>query len=184
MSIKRLMKSVVRDLLPYAELDFHTQSGLHLFVPDRGAWSSASETFFQGIYDPFYKHLEAVRGWVDLGCNNGFFSFWLLDQSSKAGKPRPQTQVFLGDANEACVARVRRALIHNQLDQAWTCEQVIIGPPDSMVSFKCHKDSLGSNIFGKGRSSHISKYHTTDITQRLAREENLYDLIKIDVEGA
>jgi FkbM family methyltransferase len=184
MSIKRLIRSVVRDLLPCAELDFHTQSGLHLFVPDRGAWSSASETFFRKIYDPFYPHLDNVRNWVDLGCNNGFFSFWLLDQITEKAKAPPETHVFLGDANEACVARVLGAIGHNRLQPAWNCELVIIGPPDTTVSFQRHKDSLGSNIFGQGRSHRVIQCHTTDITGRLAKAGNLFDLIKIDIEGA
>jgi FkbM family methyltransferase len=181
MSLKRLFRSIARDLLPYADLDFRTQSGLHLFVPDRGAWSSANEVFLSRVYNPFYPHLGSVRNWVDLGCNQGFFSFGLLDHLADGKKNWPKTNVFLGDANEACVTRLRKAIAHNKLE--WRCEQTVIGPPGANVSFKVHKDSLGSNIFGRGRGR-IHQSATTDITARFAQETNLFDLVKIDIEGA
>jgi len=184
MSLKRLLKSVVRDLLPYAGLDFHTQYGLHLYVPDRGAWSSAGEVFFTRVYDPFYPHLNGVRRWVDLGCNHGFFSFGLLDYLSRQEKKLPTTDVFLGDANEVCATRVQAMIKHNALQPRWRCQHVVIGPPGTTVSFQQHKDSLGSNIFGQGRSRRFIRYPVTDITARLDGERELFDLIKIDIEGA
>jgi len=184
MSIKRLLKSVVLDLLPCAGLDFRTRSGLHLYVPDRGAWSSSGEVFFARVYDPFYRHLGGVRRWVDLGCNHGFFSFGLLDHLAGREARWPETRAFLGDANEVCVARVREAIAENKLAPGWSCEHIVIGPPGATVNFKLHKNSLGSNIFGRGRSRHISRHASTDITRRLAQATHLFDLIKIDIEGA
>jgi FkbM family methyltransferase len=185
MSLKRLLKSVVQDLLPHAGLDFRTQSGLHLFVPDRGAWSSATEVFFTRVYDPFYQHLDDVRQWVDLGCNNGFFSFGFLDHLFRQKNGLPDTRVFLADANEVCVARVRGAIEHNTLQSGWQCQQAVIGPPGTTVHFRQHKNSLGSNIFGRGRSRGRSRHYlTTDITEKLAHESDLFDFIKIDIEGA
>jgi FkbM family methyltransferase len=184
MSIRRLLKSVVRDLLPYAGLDFHTPSGLHLYVPDRGAWSSAGEIFFSRGYEPFYKHLNGVRHWVDLGCNQGFFSFGLLDYlARREGRP-PDTRVFLGDANEDCVARVRAAIKHNGLQSGWRCERVVVGPRNATVRFQQHKDSIHSNIFARGRGRKIVHLPTTDLSLMLAHEPRSFDLVKIDIEGA
>jgi FkbM family methyltransferase len=182
MSLKRLMQSIVRDLLPYADLHFYTASGLRLSVPDRGAWSSAGEVFLSRLYDPFFRHLNEVRHWVDLGCNQGFFSFGLLDYLAREnGKGLPQTNVFLGDADTTCVARVREAIALNKLN--WQCEQTVIGPSATIVPFQRHKDSLASNIFGRGHGR-VSRYPTLDITTRLSQEKNLFDLVKIDIEGA
>jgi FkbM family methyltransferase len=184
MSVRRLLKSVVRDMLPYADLDFRTPSGLHLRVPDRGAWSSVGEVFVARGYDPFYRHLERVRHWVDLGCNQGFFSFGLLEHLARKEGHFPDTRVFLGDANETCVSRVSAAIGNNNLQGKWKCERVIIGPPDTNVRFEQHKDSVHSNIFAWGRSHKNFNLATTNITQMLAKEQNLFDLIKIDIEGA
>ena len=181
MSLKRLIRSITRDLLPYADLQFHTPSGLHLHVPDRGAWSSCGEAFLARIYDPFLPHVKEVRQWVDLGCNQGFFSFVFLDYLAGQKTGSPKTNVFLGDADEVCVKRVCEAIKRNKL--VWCCEQVIVGPPGESISFKKHKDSLGSNIFGRGHGR-ILRYATTDVTERFAQETNVFDLIKIDVEGA
>jgi FkbM family methyltransferase len=184
MSFKRLMISIVRDLLPYAGLDFRLPSGLHLFVPDRGAWSSASEIFIARSYDPFYERLSGVRHWVDLGCNQGFFSFGLLEFLARQAGQSPDTRVFLGDANDTCVARVNAAIGNNKLKDRWKCERVVIGPPDTMVTFDQHKDSVHSNIFDWGRGHKKFQLATTNISQMLARERDLFDLIKIDIEGA
>jgi FkbM family methyltransferase len=185
MSLQRLLKSVARDLLPHAGLDFRTAAGLHLFIPDRGAWSSAGEVFFTRVYDPFYPHLNEVRHWVDLGCNHGFFSFGLLDYLFRQTGRLPDTRVVLGDANEICVARVQAALAANALAPRWQCRHTVIGPAGTTVCFDQHKDSLGSNIFGQGRSRKRShQYATTDISAELAGETDLFDLLKIDIEGA
>ncbi len=184
MSIQRLMKSIARDLLPYAQLDFHTVSGLHLCVPDRGAWSSVGEVFISRSYDSFYERLNDVRNWVDLGSNQGFFSFGLLEHLFRKHGKCPETRAFLGDANESCVQRVRDAIKRNGLQDRWRCEQVVIGPSDSIVKFEQHKDSVHSNIFSVGRSHKNFRLATTNISQVLAGENGVFDLIKIDIEGA
>lgn len=178
------MQSVVRDLLPYARLDLHTASGLHLYVPDRGAWSSAGEVFIGRGYDPFYEQMESVRHWVDLGSNQGFFSFGLLEHLARQKGCVPETRAFLGDANIDCVQRGRAAIEHNRLQDKWRCQQVVIGPLDTTVKFGRHKDSLHSNIFAVGRSQKNSYLPVTNISHLLAAEQNLFDLIKIDIEGA
>jgi FkbM family methyltransferase len=155
-----------------------------LQVPDRGAWSSAGEVFLSRLYDPFFRHLHDVRHWVDLGCNNGFFSFGLLDHLTTNGKTAPETRAFLADANQICATRVQAAIDLNALSSRWRCRQLVIGPPGTTVSFQQHKDSLHSNIFGHGRSRHFIRYPTTDISAMLATESQLFDLIKIDIEGA
>jgi FkbM family methyltransferase len=184
MSIQRLMKSIVRDLLPYAKLDFQTFSGLHLDVPDRGAWSSVGEVFVSRSYDPFYEQLNDVRHWVDLGSNQGFFSFGLLEHLARKEGRFPDTRALLGDANESCVKRARTSIQRNGLQDCWKCEQIVIGPPDSTVKFEQHKDTIHSNIFAVGRSHKNIYLPTTNISRMLAGKQGLFDLIKIDIEGA
>jgi len=184
MSIQRLMQSIVRDLLPYANLDFITSSGLHLFIPDRGAWSSVGEVFVGRTYDSFFEQLNDVRHWVDLGSNQGFFSFGLLDHLARKEGHLPETRAFLGDANQGCVKRATESIKFNGLQDCWKCEQVVIGPPDSTVQFEQHKDSIHSNIFAVGRSQKNLNLPTTNISRRLAGEQDFFDLIKIDIEGA
>ena len=185
MSFKRLLKSVVRDLLPHAGLDFRTPSGIHLLVPDRGAWSSTGEIFIARSYDVFFPRLEMVRGWVDLGCNQGFFSFALLEHLARINNnAQPETWACLFDANETCVARVNDAITRNSLQSRWKCSQAVIGPPNSFVNFERHKDSVHSNIFSVGRSDKVLSLPTTNLTELLAGRNEFFDLIKIDIEGA
>ncbi len=184
MSIQRLMQSVVRDLLPYANLDFVTASGLHLFIPDRGAWSSVGEVFVGRTYDAFFEHLNGVRHWVDLGSNQGFFSFGLLDYLARKEGHSPETRAFLGDANQNCVKRAIESIKFNGLQDRWKCEQVVIGPPDSTVKFEQHKDSVHSNIFAVGRTQKNFDLPTTNISRMFAGKQDFFDLIKIDIEGA
>jgi len=184
MVIKRLLRSIARDLMPYAELEFPTPFGLRLCVPDRGAWSRPGDVLVARSYDSRYAHLKPVRCVVDLGSNNGFFSFSLLDYLTPVeGKP-PATRALLGDANDRCVAQVQRAIVENGLQATWRCQHLVVGPPGQVVHFKHAKDSLHSNVFARGRAGKTLHYQVTDLSALLGGERDVFDLIKIDIEGA
>ena len=170
--------------MPFADLRTQTLTGLRLSVPDRGAWGSLSEVFITRIYEPFFARLEDVRGWVDLGCNNGFFSFGLLDHLACAISQPLRTRALLGDASETCVRLAREAIRVNQLADCWDCQHVVVGPPGAMVTFTQCKDSVHSTILPRRHGQRTFRYATTDLHALWHRQQGVFDLVKIDIEGA
>ena len=71
------MESIAWRLLPYAGLEAHTPGGLRVNINDKGQWGCLNEIFVARTYEPYWPELRKVRGWVDLGCNTGFFSLAL-----------------------------------------------------------------------------------------------------------
>lgn len=181
---QKLLKSISWKLLPYAGLELATESGMHFSVANRGAWGSYTEVFVGRVYAPFLPHLQSVRGWVDLGCNNGFFSYRLLDQIVQTGGPAPRTRVLLGDADEQCVAAVSRTIEGNPLAADWKCQHVVVGPPGESVTFSQMKDSTHSSIFARRNRKRAFRYPSTDLNALTAGCHGVFDLVKIDIEGA
>lgn len=182
--MKRLLKSWAWKLIPHADLRLRTRGGVSLEIADQGAWGCLEEVFLGAAYEPFFKHLGEVRGWLDLGCNVGFFSFALLDsilqQNPSASRPR----VVMGDANEHCVAMARRGIERNDLSQTWKCRHVVVGPPGETVSFAQFRFSVHSGIFSAQRGEKNYRYPTTDFPALIGSLAPETDLLKLDIEGA
>ena len=183
MGLRRLLKSLAWKVVPYARLDTQLPSGLRLVVWDRGAWGSMGEVFLGRIYDPFFPHLRDVRGWVDLGCNAGFFSLGLLDYHTRYLGRLPSTCALLGDASERSLRQAREAVRLNQLQCSWDCRHIVVGPPGEIVTFSQSKD-LDSSIFFRRHAQAKIRYPTTALPALLEEYQGVFDLIKVDIEGA
>ena len=184
MGLKRLCQSLAWKLLPHAGLEVQTPGGLSLLIRDKGEWSCLGEIFVERVYEPFWPHLRDVRGWVDLGCNVGFFSLAMLDGLTQASGQRPRTRAFLGDANRVCLATALDNLRRNGLGDAWTCEHVVAGPPGATVTFSQFKNSIHSGILSRQKGERTFYYPTTDLKHLFDGLRDVFDLIKIDIEGA
>jgi FkbM family methyltransferase len=182
--IKRLLKSWAWKLLPHADLRLRTRGGLWLDIRDQGAWGCLEEVFLGAAYEPFFRHLGQVRGWLDLGCNVGFFSLALLDRLRQQAPSAPCPRVLMADANEHCVAMARRALESNNLSGRWDCRHVVVGPPGESVSFAQFRFSVHSSIFPTQRGEKNYRYPTTDLPALFNSLAPEIDLLKLDIEGA
>jgi FkbM family methyltransferase len=182
MGVRRLLKSIAWKLLPYGDLDFDLASGLRLPLRDKGEWACLGEVFVNRVYDDFFRQLGAVRGWVDLGCNVGFFSLGLEHYLRSSGSP-PPTRALLIDANEHCVALAGENLRRNGLG-GWVARHAVLGPAGQTVTFHQFKYSIHSGIFSQQRGEKVKHYPTTPLATLLQQHEVPRDLIKIDIEGA
>lgn len=182
--MSRLFKSLAWKCLPGAELQLRTQAGLRLEIRDKGAWAALEEIFVARIYEPFFRHLNGITGWVDLGCNVGFFSLGLLDYLKRQHAADPLPRALLGDANTHCVAMARRMVQTNRLASVWDCRHVVVGPPGEVVTFSQFKLSLHSGIFSPQRGEKTFRYRTTDLPALLSGWDGACNLIKLDIEGA
>lgn len=136
------------------------------------------------MYQPFFRHLGDVRGWLDLGCNVGFFSLALWDSILQKNPSAARPRVLLGDANEYCVAIARRAVETNNLSPGWDCRHIVIGPPNQTVTFAQFKFSVHSSIFSTQRGQRNHRYPTTDLPELFESLAPEIDLLKLDIEGA
>lgn len=184
MSLKRLCRSIAWKMLPFAGLEMKTSGGLHLLIRDKGEWSCLREIFVERVYDPFWPHLRDVRGWVDLGCNVGFFSLAMAETLTLAWKQRPPTRAFLGDANKVCLATAWDNVSRNGLAEGWSHGHVVAGPPGETVTFSQFKNSIHSGILSRQKGEKTFHYPTTHLGKLFGELQGVFDLIKIDVEGA
>lgn len=182
--MKRLLKSWAWRLMPYADLRLKTRGGLWLEIRDQGAWGCLEEVFLGAAYAPFFRHLTEVRGWLDLGCNVGFFSLALLESQLQKDGGAKRPRAVLGDANEYCVEMARRAVDSNGLSGRWECRHVVVGPPGEEVRFAQFRFSVHSGIFSNQRGEKNYRYRTTDLKALIEGLGPEMDLIKLDVEGA
>ena len=182
--MKRLLKSWAWKLLPHADLRLRTRGGLWLNIADQGAWGCLEEVFVGGAYEPFFRHLNGIRGWVDLGCNVGFFSLALWDSMLQKNPSASPPKVLMGDANEHCLKMVRAGLQGNGLERRWACRHVVVGPPGETVSFAQFRFSVHSGIFSAQKGEKNYRYPTTDLPLLLSDLGPELDLLKLDVEGA
>ncbi|MFN0315093.1 MAG: FkbM family methyltransferase [Burkholderiales bacterium] len=66
-------------LVKTGELEFHTRSGLRIFVPAQ-LIVEFKEIFFSGAYSRGFESLGALENVVDIGANVGFFSMFALHE--------------------------------------------------------------------------------------------------------
>jgi FkbM family methyltransferase len=184
MSFRRFLKSVAWRLMPYADLDWQTSTGLRLRVRDKSEWSCLNEIFVDRVYDSFFRQLSGVRGWVDLGCNVGFFTLALLDHLRRQTPFVVPERVVLVDASEGCVRVTRDNLDVCGLTPQCAVRHGVIGPTGQSVEFHEFQYAVASGIFSRQRGERIHRYPTTPLADLLAGETAVFDLIKVDIEGA
>jgi FkbM family methyltransferase len=66
-------------LVKTAELEFHTRSGLRIFVPAQ-LIVEFKEIFFSGAYSRGFEPLSGLENVVDIGANVGFFAMFALHE--------------------------------------------------------------------------------------------------------
>jgi FkbM family methyltransferase len=184
MSVRRFLKSVAWRLMPYADLEWQTSTGLRLRVRDKSEWSCLNEIFVDRVYDEFFRQLNGVRGWVDLGCNVGFFTLALIDHFRRQHLQFTPARLVLVDASEGCVRVTLDNLQANSLAAHAAVRHGVIGPRGETVEFHEFQYAVASGIFSQQRGERIHRYPTTLLADLLAAESGLFDLIKIDIEGA
>lgn len=184
-ALKRLQHSLAWRFFPAADLHSRTGTGLRLRLTDKGDWASAAEMFIERTYDPFFQHLGAVRRWVDVGCNAGFFSLGLLEHlRSQSGDAPVTTEAVLFDASARSVAKTDALIAENELRGVWRTRVCVIGPAGQEVEFCDFKYSVASTIFPKGRPERVIRMKTTPLAEAIGAPPQAFDLLKVDIEGA
>ena len=184
MSLRRLLKSMAWKLFPYAGLDARTPGGLALSIRDKGEWWGVREIFIERVYTPFFEPLKDVRGWVDVGCNVGYFSLALEDHLRRlSGGTIESTSALLIDANDDCLRSVNDSLQRNRLSH-WQTRHGLIGPAGETVRFNQFRFSIHSKIAGNQAGEKVLRYPTSSLEDLLEGFPGPLDLIKIDIEGA
>jgi FkbM family methyltransferase len=181
MSVRSLRTRAIASIRSdyFADLRLRFSLGEQLWIPLCFSDSAASfsEIFLQREHELFLRRLGPVRRWVDLGCNNGYFSLQLASQL--APHDLAMSAALLVDADPRSGLCISRILDENPSLANWQFLNCAVGPECESVCF-----NVLPNMF-----SRISKNGTMKIP--VASQDYLmsvlpppYDLLKIDIEGA
>jgi len=157
---------------------------LRLSVRNKGDWAACSEIFIEQAYAPFLEHFGAVRRWVDLGSNAGFFSLGLLDHLREQAGTDVKTTALLLDASKDSLRSAERNLAENQLDTVWRTIPCLIGPEGKEIDFFEYKFSVASSVFRRARPEKVSRLKTVPLARAVGSPAGEFDLLKVDIEGA
>lgn len=126
--------------------------------------------------------LSESDGFVDVGCNVGFFSL-------AACVLRPTAQVLAIDGNPECAAVTAANLVRNGFGDRTRALSAFVSDSEASVQF--HAVGLGAAGSGVAGLSHTAEWLGEAITVRsetldsiVERTRFVPDLVKVDVEGA
>tara|TARA_B100001093_G_scaffold442696_1_gene444584 strand:+ start:2700 stop:3482 length:783 start_codon:yes stop_codon:yes gene_type:complete len=180
LSIKALRKRVIFYLKHffYPELEFEIPVGENLIAPITfyDSYDSFSEIFLQCEYDFILEHIDGRNlSWLDIGCNNGYFSLWLERELQKLNKSC--LQAVLIDADSRSQLSVPRLIQRNELGRFSFINKAI--GKEEFVSFYERPFMASSTKEGDGELRKIQTLRASDL-----EDQRLWDLIKVDIEGS
>ncbi len=184
-SLRRLLLSGSRRLLPYAQLTLQTRHGVQFPLRCAEDLRVFSEMITAGTYHPFLDHLPLPRTILDLGCNCGYFALLLEERRRERAPESSLNKIVMVDANPDCVATSRHGVSLNQLDAHCVALHGLIGPPDAQMPFHISKSPARSSLFHAYAERRSITVPSLALTQLVAEHfPDGLDLMKVDVEGA
>jgi FkbM family methyltransferase len=146
------------------------------------------EVFVRESYSPAVVDY-AVRSFIDLGCNAGWFALWL-----STVKPDPLRLGLLVDAHPHMVIEARWHLLRNGLSNFPVTHGAVGLPPNmSSAAFHLHPSTSASSLLPVNKHEQFpvkGKVADVDVPAVSVEDEwnrsfgnNVVDLMKIDIEG-
>lgn len=161
----------------YPELEFEIPIGNDLVAPITfyDSYDSFSEIFLQSEYDFILPHIKTSKlKWLDIGCNNGYFSLWLLRELKKQKKDC--RKAVLIDADSKSNYSVPKLIFRNKLN-TFTFINKGIGENDS-IHFYERPFMASSTTEGDGEFRTIETVSSDELSN------DFWDFIKLDIEGS
>tara|TARA_B100001093_G_C26860251_1_gene1029778 strand:+ start:13648 stop:14184 length:537 start_codon:yes stop_codon:yes gene_type:complete len=140
-----------------------------------------SEIFVQQEYDQIFRKIPIPTSWIDIGCNCGYFTLWLIEQLTKTGLKDFNAMLIEPDPIHG--DSIKTIIKKNNLDQKVTYYPKAVSSKEGTVEF-IQRDFMFSTL----RSVHSSNKQSIKV-ESISQEQILnnisdIDLLKIDIEGA
>ncbi|WP_309397971.1 FkbM family methyltransferase [Cerasicoccus maritimus] len=143
--------------------------------------TSLGEIFIEGEYD-WLPAESTPKRWLDLGCNNGYFSLLMLFRQAR--EKRSECEALLVDGDPRFSKAIESINDSLKLAQNLRFEQGLIGPKVPEANFALHGGMVSrieSELNDNCSNLAVPILSEKNIMNQLAPP---YDLVKVDIEGA
>jgi FkbM family methyltransferase len=148
----------------------------HLWEND--AYDSFSEIFIQQEYSDFIPD-ESLTNILDLGAHYGYFSLWLQSK-----RPKDEIHSLLVEPSKRCQRSLDSLAKYSKLDGRFQYLQAAIGNPKEERTPFFERPFMGGSLFSTSSANCSYEVKTLCISKDPNFQNQTFDLIKCDLEGA
>tara|TARA_B100001093_G_C26860251_1_gene1029780 strand:+ start:14555 stop:15364 length:810 start_codon:yes stop_codon:yes gene_type:complete len=158
------------------------ENGLACPIVKREDLVCFSEIFVEKEYDEFFRQLPMPKTWLDIGCNCGHFSLWLVHLLQKY--QIQDYKAFMLDPDPAQTSSIESVLKRNHLEANITYLPKAVSSETGKIKF-IQRDFMFSTL----AKVHSDTNDAAILVDVMDEKEMLtlfdsIDLIKLDIEGA
>jgi FkbM family methyltransferase len=148
----------------------------HLWEND--AYDSFSEIFIQEEYADFIPD-EPITKILDLGAHYGYFSLWLQSK-----RPKNEIYSLMVEPSQRCQRSLDKMAEYPKLGGRFQYLQAAVGNPKEERTPFFERPFMGGSLFSNSSSDCSYEVKTLFLSNELNLNEQSFDLIKCDLEGA
>jgi FkbM family methyltransferase len=148
----------------------------HLWEND--AYDSFSEIFIQQEYSDFIPD-ETITNILDLGAHYGYFSLWL-----QSNRPRDEIYSLMVEPSQRCSRSLERLVKYPKLGGRFQYLQSAVGNPRKQSTRFFERPFMGGSLFSSSSEDCSYEVKTLNLSDEQNPQEQSFDLIKCDLEGA
>jgi len=148
----------------------------HLWEND--AYDSFSEIFIQQEYADFIPD-EPITNLLDLGAHYGYFSLWLQSK-----RPQDEIHSLMVEPSQRCQRSLEKMAQYPKLGGRFQYLQAAVGNPKEEQTPFFERPFMGGSLFPTSSADCSYEVKTLPLSSELNLNEQSFDLIKCDLEGA
>jgi len=148
----------------------------HLWEND--AYDSFSEIFIQQEYSDFIPD-EPITNILDLGAHYGYFSLWLQSK-----RPQDEIHSLMVEPSQRCQRSLEKMAQYPKLGGRFQYLQAAVGNPKEERTPFFERPFMGGSLFSTSSADCSYEVKTLPLSSELNLNEQCFDLIKCDLEGA
>ena len=148
----------------------------HLWEND--AYDSFSEIFIQQEYADFIPD-EPITNLLDLGAHYGYFSLWLQSK-----RPQDEIHSLMVEPSQRCQRSLEKMAQYPKLGGRFQYLQAAVGNPKEERTPFFERPFMGGSLFSSSSADCSYEVKTLPPSSELNLNEQSFDLIKCDLEGA
>ena len=148
----------------------------HLWEND--AYDSFSEIFIQQEYSDLIPD-EPITNILDLGAHYGYFSLWLQSQ-----RPQDQIHSLMVEPSQRCQRSLEKMAQYPKLGGRFQYLQAAVGSPKEEFTQFFERPFMGGSLFSTSSADCSYEVKTLPLSSELNLNEQSFDLMKCDLEGA